>query len=235
MRRLSLFLIGSAAFALAAQDTPRIDVLGTQKKQYSQHDEELIIRDFFQDRHGGYYVDVGCAWPIRHSNTFYLEHRLGWRGVGVDALPDYAAAWKKRRPRSLFRHYAVTDRSGEMIPFYRADRPGVSGVEPQAAHESKGVKYDEIKAPTITLTQLLDDIGVARFDLLSMDIEGGELQALAGFDIDRFKPQLCCIEAKPANREKLDAYFAAHSYERLERYIARDPANFYYAPRAADP
>jgi hypothetical protein len=80
----------------------REDILGTGKKLYSQHDEELVIRDFFQDRRHGTFLDVGCAWPIKASNTFYLEQRLGWRGIAVDALPDYEQAWRKRRRRSRF-------------------------------------------------------------------------------------------------------------------------------------
>ena len=64
-----------------------IDLSG--KAQYSQSQEELIIRDFFQDRRKGFFVDVGCAWPGRANNTYYLEKNLGvkikWRSA-----TDYA-------------------------------------------------------------------------------------------------------------------------------------------------
>ena len=40
-----------------------------EEKRYSLFDEELIIRDFFQDRRDGVFLDVGCAWPIGASNT----------------------------------------------------------------------------------------------------------------------------------------------------------------------
>ncbi len=49
----------------------------SEKKLYSPFDEELIIRDFFRDRKGGFFLDVGCAWPIDANNTYYLE-RQGW-------------------------------------------------------------------------------------------------------------------------------------------------------------
>ena len=42
----------------------RVDILGTEKKKYSQFDEELVIRDFFQDRRGGFFVDVGASQPV---------------------------------------------------------------------------------------------------------------------------------------------------------------------------
>ena len=70
-----------AALVLAAceQGPPRRDILGTEKKLYSQFDEELIIRDFFQDRRGGFFLDVGAAWPLRNNNTYYLEKHLAVR------------------------------------------------------------------------------------------------------------------------------------------------------------
>jgi len=233
---VSAILLAACAVASGAQTaSPRRDILGTGKKQYSQHDEELVVRDFFQDRRGGTFLDVGCAWPIKHSNTFYLEHRLGWRGIGVDALPDYAEGWKKRRQRSRFFQYAVTDRAGDTISFFRSELLGISMLRPAQEHLDRGVTYEEIKVPTITLTRLLEEAGIERIDFLSMDIEGAEMPALAGFELARFRPALACVESKPENREKLDAHFRAAGYERLERYIERDPANAWYglpgAPR----
>ncbi len=47
-----------------------------EQRLYSVFDEELIIRDFFQDRREGFFLDVGCSEPIKGSNTFYLEKHL---------------------------------------------------------------------------------------------------------------------------------------------------------------
>lgn len=53
------------------------DILDSGKKLYSQYDEELIIRDFFNDRRGGVFVDVGCYHYKDISTTYYLEKHLG--------------------------------------------------------------------------------------------------------------------------------------------------------------
>jgi FkbM family methyltransferase len=214
----------------------RRDILGkklAQKKVlYSQHNEELIIRDFFQDRRAGFFLDVGCAWPKKYNNTYFLESALGWSGIGIDALPEYAPAWKSERRNSRFFNYMVTDHSGSIEKFFRAaELPGISSVAPRKAFSRKKVKYEEIRVPTITLTKLLEDAGVERIDLLSMDIEGHEPTALAGFDIDRFRPELVCIEVYHAGQEKLRTYFADHGYERIERYVQYDGANQYFTPK----
>jgi FkbM family methyltransferase len=223
---------GQEAAAKHAPAAERKDILGTETKRYSQSNEELIIRDFFQDRRQGFFLDVGCAWPIKYSNTYYLESRLKWRGIGIDALPDFAAAWQRKRKRSTFFNYIVSDHSGTTETFYRAGQLGISSTKPQPGPEGRPVQYEEIKVPTITLNELLKQQGVTKLDFVSMDIEGGELTALAGFDIDRFKPELFCVEAHVGYREKILAYFAAHGYERIERYIQRDVVNYYFTAEA---
>ena len=104
---------------------PRRDIVGTEPNRYSQHGEEVIIRDFFQDRRDGFFLDVGCAWPKKVNNTYYLESELGWSGIAVDALPEYAQAWKSKRRNSKFFSYFVSDHSDSVEPFFRADElPG---------------------------------------------------------------------------------------------------------------
>jgi FkbM family methyltransferase len=219
---------GAAATAAAAPDA-----ILDGKPLYSQHNEELIVRDFFHDKRDGVFLDVGCASPIQDSNTYYLEKHLGWSGLAVDALPEFIQPWARKRPRSRFFNFYVSDHAGTVEPFYRAALRGTSSaVKPEKGPGGKEMASQEIQVPTTTLDKLLDTNGVKHVDFLSMDIEGHEPPALAGFDIDRFQPALACIEAKPENREKIAAYFRAHGYERLERYLAHDPVNYYYAPRA---
>jgi hypothetical protein len=80
---------------------------------------------------------------------------------------------------------------------------------------------------------LLDAEGVTRIDFLSMDIELWEPKALAGFDVDRFKPSLVCIESHPEVRQQILDYFAAHNYVVVGKYLQMDQHNLYFQPRGA--
>lgn len=210
------------------------DILATEKKLYSQGNEELIIRDFFQDQRDGFFVDVGCAWPVRNSTTFYLEEHLGWSGIGVDGLPDYGAWWEKARPRSKFFNFIVTDHSGPPESFYRAGWPGLSSIRKGRIFGDREVKQFEIKIPATTLNDLLTKNSVERIDLLSMDIEGAELLALAGFEIQKYAPKLVCIEVGEVARDQLLDYFKRNTYERIEKYVRHDPSNWYFTPKQQD-
>ena len=76
-------------------ETPCKEILGVEEKLYSQGNEELIVRDFFQDRRGGFFLDVGAAHFKRNSTTYYLDKHLGWSGIAIDALKEYAPDYAK--------------------------------------------------------------------------------------------------------------------------------------------
>ncbi len=215
----------------AATPAARRDLLATERPLYSHANEEIVIRDFFQDRRDGFFLDVGCGHPIQDSNTYYLETRLSWTGIGVDALPELARKWKRNRPASRFFNFIVTDHEAPGESFYRAE-PRVKDISsiwrPTKGPGFDRVESEEIRVPATTLTRLLERSGVSRIDLLSMDIELAEPLALAGFDIDRFQPELACIEAKPLTRVRILQYFASHSYRRIDRYLAYDVMNYYF-------
>ncbi len=205
------------------------DFVRENRRRYSQHDEELMIRYFFQDKRDGVFLDVGCAWPIRNSTTFFLEQHLNWSGIAVDALAEYGDAWALNRPRSTFLNYAVSDRSGGTITFYRGSGTGVSSIYEEHTVERTNKPPVPVEVEVKTLNDLLETAGVDTINFMSMDIEGAEPLALAGFDIERFAPELVCIEGRwSENAPKIREYFEAHSYELLEEYNVYEKANWYF-------
>jgi FkbM family methyltransferase len=98
----------------------RDDILGSGESLYSQYNEELIIRHFFADRRGGFFVDVGSYHWKNQSTTYYLEKHLGWTGIAIDALGHFAAGYEQHRPGTRFYNYIVTDHSGTMGTLYFA-------------------------------------------------------------------------------------------------------------------
>ena len=76
---------------------------------------------------------------------------------------------------------------------------------------------------------------IDHIDLVSMDIEGAELQALAGFDVRKFGPELVCIESSVENRSALLEYFDENGYERITDYDRYDPSNWYFRKKPPAP
>jgi FkbM family methyltransferase len=217
-------------------EAPRKDILGTETKLYSQFEEELIIRDFFQDRRGGVFLDVGSGKPIKNSTTYYLEKHLGWTGIAIDALDRYTEPYATDRPSTRFFSYIVTDHDGALEKFYRVKgAAGLSSTEEGRVFRGMKLRQEEMLVPTITLDVLLAREKVEKIDFLSMDIEGGTLKALAAFDIVKYKPEFVCIE----HGEEYDQvsppillkWFDERGYDRIPGYDERDLYNWYFVLR----
>jgi FkbM family methyltransferase len=215
---------------------PLRDANGPDK--HSLHGEEWIVRDFFQDRRRGFFLDVGANHYERFSNTYFLEVGLGWEGIAVEPMVEFGPDYAAHRPRTRFRSFFVSDVSDEQARLYSLDSAPLvsSGVErftTQAGEELRpGEAVQSRDVPTITLDDLLGAEGVERLDFVSMDIELWEPKALAGFDIERFRPDLVCVEANLEVRQDILDYFARHGYVVVARYLRADIWNLYFAPLA---
>ncbi len=235
---LNLFLVNEIVPWAHKDNAIAGEILDNGVKLYSQYNEELIIRDFFNDRSNGVFLDVGCADYKDMSTTYYLEQHLGWAGIAVDALAEYADAYLKYRPKTRFFRFIVTDHSANNEPFFALlNAKALSSANVRFLKAS--VKYHHIQspnikqqeAPAITLDALLDQNGVSKIDFLSMDIEGGEPEALAGFNIKKFRPELVCIEHARRTSKKILDYFQKYGYERIDKYLPYDPLNWYFSPK----
>ena len=155
------------------------------------------IRDFFGDRRDGVFLDVGAHHYQNESNTYFLETALGWSGLAVDAIPEFGPEYVIHRPKSTFVAMFASDRDGETTTLFEPHTEKRTASMNQEFTVRKGEKGTARQVPTATLNTLLSEAGIAHVDFLSMDIELAEPKALAGFDIERFKPELVCIEVHP--------------------------------------
>jgi FkbM family methyltransferase len=203
--------------------------LGRTGPRSSMGVEEWIVRDYFQDRQGGVFLDVGANHYQDRSNTYFLETSLGWSGLAVDALEEFAADYRLHRPRTRYVAMFASDTPNSNVRFFVPENNLIasSSEEFTARYGSPGQARE---VPATTLTSVLDQAGIRKIDYLSMDIELAEPKALAGFDIDRFKPDLVCIEAHPEVRQQILDYFARHQYVLAGKYLRVDPHNLHFQP-----
>lgn len=192
----------TGVFGLSAANGVLSSVTGLSESlnkvsSFAQQGEDLIIQRIFARRLGidprnyrGFYVDVGAYHPISHSTT-YLFYRLGWSGVCVDISDKTCELIRKFRPRDQTFHCAVAS-ADQKLAFVSA--PGISLInEAQKQDQSQAGNEQRIDARSIN--SLLAEAGRAdRIDYLNIDVEGAELEALAGLDFDRWAPRVITIE-----------------------------------------
>jgi len=215
-------------FVLPTEAEPLATKYGPGK--HSQNEEEWIIRDFFNDRRDGFFVDVGANDYKAFSNTYFLETHLGWSGIAVDPQEGFRRGYETFRPKTRFFAFFVSDVSDERATMYiPSGNSLVASATRELIARERG-SLSEVSVPTITLNTLLGGLEVERVDLLSIDVELAEPKVLAGFDVVKFRPSFVCIEAHPETRKQILDYFARHGYVVEGKYLRADTANLYFVP-----
>jgi FkbM family methyltransferase len=199
----------------------------------SEHGEEWIIRDFFNDKRDGVFVDVGAHNYKRYSNTYYLETALGWSGLAVEPQTKFAEEYARYRPRTRFVSLFVSNTSNRNAVLYVPRNDLVASQSREFAEIDGGGIVDEVETQTTTLDDVLDRTGISQIDFLSMDIELAEPDALAGFSIQRYRPSLVCVEGHLPVRQQILDYFARNGYVVLGKYLRADSQNLWFTPLAS--
>lgn len=164
---------------------------------YSQHGEDAILYELLKKQQKGYFVEVGCIDGIRFSNTYIFEE-LGWDGLCVEAHPDYYKLLKQRKCDSY--HAVVSEKDQDEIMFYANSRGTFSTISKERYNDfikgpASPSSYKKIKVPSLSLTTIFNEKKIpSDIDILSIDIEGSELDALKGLDFNIYKPKIMVLE-----------------------------------------
>ncbi|MEO7272861.1 MAG: FkbM family methyltransferase [Vicinamibacterales bacterium] len=200
---------------------------------YSEREEEWLIRDYFQDRREGVFVDVGANHYRSASKTYYLESKLGWSGLAIEPQREFADEYRQYRPKTTFLPFFVSDQSNQTARLYLRGRKDQVASSNEAFVQSFGGAKEVRDVPTMTLDDILASEGISKIDFLSIDIELHEPQALRGFHLERYQPSLVCVEGLLPVRQQILDYFAAHGYVLVAKYMWVDLENLYFEPLSA--
>lgn len=147
---------------------------------------------------GGTFLEAGAHDGYTQSNTYHLERFRGWSGVLVEAVPELSSKAARRRGRSRVVNAALVppEREGGQVTVHFGDL--MSSLD-DPGHAAGGLANAgrtgyEASVPGRTLSSILDEAAIGAPDLMSLDIEGHELSALRGLDLDRHAPRLLVVE-----------------------------------------
>jgi len=166
---------------------------------YSQNGEDFLISRLFEGQARGRFVEVGCIDGRRFANSLSLEEQ-GWEGLCIEAHPGYMDLLRANRPGSRVVHCAIGDRDQAEVTFYANRRGSLSTLKPEMEPHFREhyapyfSGFEPCSVPLRTLSSVLDEYGVTDVDVLSLDIEGAELDALRGIDFSRHRPRLLVVE-----------------------------------------
>jgi FkbM family methyltransferase len=161
--------------------------------------QDLWVLERLQGKRHGFFIEAGAHDGVFASNTIRLERDFGWTGLLIEPNPRLAAECRRSR-KSLVIEAAVAAFGGPPARFVDADNMGCL-----EEHVDSDMFGDERRQTTraVVVVRLLDLNEVVRFaaamgmtelDYLSIDIEGGEFDALRTFDFQAHAPKLVTVE-----------------------------------------
>lgn len=172
-----------------------------------------------------YYIEIGANDGVSQSNTLLLELLHGWHGLLIEPVPS--TFQRLKRNRSSRRNFLLRaackseETSAQVVDLLYSNLMTVSlgmdsDIADPAAHAMKGQKYlgpedvvHQESAPAVTLTQALNLAGAPReIGLLSLDVEGVELEVLRGLDFGTYNVEWILVEVRdlPRVRDYLSAF-----------------------------
>ena len=177
----------------------------SKKSYFSFSGVDLIIENIFRNQKKGFYVDVGCQHPIKNNNT-YLLFKKGWFGLNIDLDKDNIDLFNAARPNDENVNIAISNKIGETDLYFYHKKSPINTISKKTSNFQKANVSEVKRIKTETLTNILSKSITKnqKINLLSVDVEGHELQVFEGLDFNTFGPDVIIVEYLDLNVRKLE-------------------------------
>ncbi|MCL4526987.1 MAG: FkbM family methyltransferase [Gammaproteobacteria bacterium] len=187
---------------------------------YAQNFEDVMLRRALQHVDRGFYIDVGAQHPRIDSvsRTFY---EMGWRGVHVEPVANYAKLLREDRPDETVIQVALGESKGE-VSFYEIPETGLSTIDAAIAeeHAQQGFSVHTIDMPLRTLASVFRQAKGTEIHWLKIDVEGAEERVLRGWGRSKARPWVVVVEStlpltKTATHATWEPLILRHGYRMM--------------------
>ena len=175
------------------------------KKSYSFGGIDLLINYLYKNKFNGVYIDIGCNHPIVGNNT-YLLYQKGWSGINIDLDTHIIEMFNYFRSKDYNVNAAVSNSEEETDLFYYHERSAINTISKEV-HDSRKKKAEKVKKiQSTTLDSIIKDSPYfnKKINLLSIDVEGNELNVLKGFNLKKYYPEVIVIEYLDLKMKELE-------------------------------
>lgn len=167
----------------------------------NKNQDEWIVKEVFNYKKKGYFVDLAATDGIHENNTFFLEKKLNWSGICIE--PNYSFFHKLKKNRSVkCLNFAVADRVKKVKFFENGSVGGIIGKQYDNNYQKrskilkkKGNKSKIRFLKSKSLSSILKQQKSPKtIEYLSLDVEGAETEVIKKFPFKKYKFLAMTIE-----------------------------------------
>ena len=175
-------------------------ILLKAKVSYSQAGEDIII-EYLLNSIGinkPKYIDIGANQPIKGNNT-YLFYLKGCRGICIEPDISLLPILKKERSKDSILNIGISFSKAMLADFYYFENEHnawntFSKEDAIKKKEKTGIEFKTTKVELDTLNHICEKYKFEDVNLISIDVEGLDLDILKSIDFSKIKAQVICVE-----------------------------------------
>jgi FkbM family methyltransferase len=178
------------------------------KRSYSQCGEDLIIDFIFTNYLNilkPMYLDIGAHHPTYLSNTYHF-YKKGSTGVCVEPDKTLCREIHNKRRRDVCLNAGVGFTRVSHAPFYIMSEKTLSTFSREDAERYEKCGHYSIKEVTkvnlLPINTIISQYCKASPNLVSLDVEGVDYEIVNSMDLDKYRPEVFCIETLTFAQDK---------------------------------
>lgn len=174
--------------------------------------DKFVRNKFFPDYcYRGTFVEVGGATPEYLSMSKHFRD-TGWRCIVIEPNPTFASFHREAGNEIVECACSFEDLDSadfkivnwlnvEKVTLQNLSEHSFSSLEPKREYLEKNnykslqeLKHRTVQVRVRTLKSILQELQISKIDILSVDVEGWELEVLGGLDLARHRPKIIILE-----------------------------------------
>lgn len=187
---------------------------------YAQFGEDIVLYKLLNSVENGFYIDIGCAQPVKSSVTKFFYDR-GWTGINIDPREEIMSKYISARPNDINLTIAISDKNGEYL-FW--ENGGLSTFDEDTVERIGKANFKEPRlASVVRLDDIISQYDIHEIHFLKIDVEAHEKQVLDSIDLSIYRPWVIAVEStfpatKTPSHEGWEDILLGNSYVLITEY-----------------
>lgn len=190
--------------------------------QFTPEVDRFIFERYFPDTGiRGTFIECGAFDGQLECSCKFFEETMGWTGYNLEPSPHIFANLKRNRPQSRNYQVALSNRIGT-ANFKLVSHPqlglnyGNGSLTHTDLHTQSlidgGCTFSEVEVALTTFKAFVENEHINHVDLFVLDVEGHELDVIAGMQASPVLPDILCVEVGHTPLDKVRGPLAALGY-----------------------